>query len=229
MTPIQNPQTALADGRRLIVNQHPNSSQFAQGMAQLESAATAGLAEAQLTLGHVFAQIPVLENAAQHSAYWYRQAADQNHPIAQDRLADLYLLGKGVEADDALAFQWMARAAKQGHPHALCSVAYLHDNAVGTPFNPHEATRLYLLAAAQADPRGLFNTGLRYRDGLGAPQNDAWALACLSLGAFARYPLAQSCTERLQSSLSAEVLESAQTLQAQLRLRLREFQTRHDR
>lgn len=64
--------------------------------------AEAGDPDAQTSLGEVYEYLftqPRYEDAA----HWYRQAADQNSPVAQRRLAYLYENGFGVEKDPLLA------------------------------------------------------------------------------------------------------------------------------
>lgn len=228
MATTPDPHALFALGQRLVANRRPDTPEFTQGLEHLTHAARSGLLEAQLTLGHVYAQLPALDDSARQCAHWYRLAAEQGDPVARDRLADLHLLGRGVEADDAAAFELLDQTAAQGYPHALCSLAYLHDTAIGTDFDPEAASDRYLLAAAQADPRGLFNLGLRYRDGFGAPRHPAWALACLSLAAFAGYPLAGKCARALQSTLPGRERQQATDHETSLRARLRAFQARMD-
>lgn len=48
------------------------------------------------------------------SAYWYRKAADQGDPNAQNQLGYLYSWGIGVERDPAEAAKWFMRAAGSG-------------------------------------------------------------------------------------------------------------------
>ncbi|MHB8405322.1 MAG: hypothetical protein ACYDCJ_07875 [Gammaproteobacteria bacterium] len=69
------------------------TAEFTEGLELLKKSALAGFTEAQVTLGHVHAQVHLLPNAFQEAARWCQRAADQGHPMAQDRLADLCMLG----------------------------------------------------------------------------------------------------------------------------------------
>ena len=52
----------------------------------------------------------------QHTAvWWYRQAAECGHTIAQLNLGDLYARGIGVEADRVQAWMWFGLAAGAGN------------------------------------------------------------------------------------------------------------------
>ncbi|MGA9854973.1 MAG: 2OG-Fe(II) oxygenase, partial [Gammaproteobacteria bacterium] len=163
----------------------------------------AGFIEAQVTLGHVHAQVHLLPNAFQEAARWYQRAAEQGHPMAQDRLADLYMLGRGVLQSDAQAFEWYARTATQGYAMAQCNLAYMHSHGLGTPTDQDAATSLYLKAAAQGEARAYFNLGLRYATGLGAPLNPVHASAWMTNAARLDYPTAKTELESMLAQRAA--------------------------
>ena len=48
----------------------------------------------------------------------YCKAAAKGHPMAAYRLGTLYLSGKGVARDDAMAASWFRRSIELGHPEA---------------------------------------------------------------------------------------------------------------
>lgn len=137
------------------------------------------------------------------AAAWYRRAAEQGHPVAQDRLADLYMLDRGVPQNDVRAFQWYARTAAQGYAMAQCNLAYMHAQGLGTPADHAAATTLYLQAAAQGEGRAYFNLGLRYAAGWGAPRNLVHASAWMTNAARLDYPTAKTELELMAAQLSA--------------------------
>lgn len=193
----------------------------------MRRAAEAGSVEAEVTLGDVYAQVSMLPNAATECARWYRLAAEKGHPVAQDRLADLHLRGYGVRGDDGEAFGWYARTAAQAYPHALCNLAYMLGEGLGKPADSGAAAVSYLSAAALADPRGLFNLGLLYSEQKDDPAFAAAAHACLTLAAFAQYPLADEHLQELNRRRDADdTTATAVELASRLRERLRAFQTR---
>ncbi len=138
--------------------------------------------------------------------------------MAQDRLADLYMLGRGVPQNDAQAFNWYARTAAQGYAMAQCNLAYMHAQGLGTPADQTAATTLYLQAAAQGEGRAYFNLGLRYAAGGGAPRNLVHASAWMTNAARLDYPTAKpelelmavqlSATERIQVGELSAVIEA---------------------
>lgn len=211
-------------GQALLASNAHDTAAFAEGLELLEKSAAADFIEAQLALGHVHAQFHMLPDAAAQCARWYRQAAERGHPVAQDRLADLYMLGRGVVRDDAQALHWYARTAAQAYPHALCNLAYMQDEGLGANPDAGAAAQHYVRALALADPRGLFNFGLR----CAAADPSFWpaAHACLSLAAFAQYPLAAEESRQFDARLNTADRERGATLADQLRLRLHVFQQR---
>lgn len=56
---------------------------------------------------------------------WYRKAAEQNLPLAQDNLGTMCLAGRGVPADQVQAVAWLEKAAAQGHEQSKAKLAAL--------------------------------------------------------------------------------------------------------
>ena len=57
--------------------------------------------------------------------YWYRRAAEQGYPPAQNNLGWLYMHGRGVSPDEEMAVKWFRRAAQQGDVTALDNLKVL--------------------------------------------------------------------------------------------------------
>jgi len=93
---MSTPETWFKNGEALVAANRYGTAEFTEGLELLKKSALAGFTEAQVTLGHVHAQVHLLPNAFQEAAGWYQRAADQEHPMAQDRFADLCMLGRGV-------------------------------------------------------------------------------------------------------------------------------------
>ncbi len=187
---MSTPDSWHKQGEALIAAHHYGSAEFSEGLELLKKSAAAGFIEAHVTLGHVHAQVHVMPNAFQEAARWYQLAAERGHPMAQDRLADLYMLGRGVTQSDTQAFAWYARTAAQAYAMAQCNLAYMHSQGLGTPVDQQSATSLYLQAAAQGEARAYFNLGLRYAAGLGTPLNAVHASAWMNNAARLTYPTA---------------------------------------
>lgn len=69
------------------------------------------------------------------AAYWFEQAAQQNHVRAQYELGEMYKHGKGVTASVAKAKYWLSSAAKAGSNQAAISLRDLDDVPISQPDN----------------------------------------------------------------------------------------------
>ncbi len=101
----------------------------------LTLAAEAGLARAQYRLGTLNDNpdpVTWRENPIE-AIRWYRQAADQNWPGAQLKLAQFYLRGTALEPDEARALELVRAAADQEYAPALQELAGLYARGIGEP------------------------------------------------------------------------------------------------
>lgn len=223
------PEQSLQEGEALVAAHAHGTPEFARGLALLQQAAVAGLVEAELVLGHVHAQVHLLPDADKQAAAWYRRAAERGHPAAQDRLADLYMAGRGVSQSDAEAFAWYRRTAEQAYPVAQCNLAYMLAEGIGTGADEDAATSWYLRAAAQGDARAYFNLGLRFREGHGAPANAVQAAACMANAARLGYPYANEELAALQSQLTPAERADADALAVRIAANFDALQRRLER
>lgn len=112
-----------------------------RGIAILRNAAEKGNANAQFTLGviyaggHYDAKEPYFMDAndelsytmlggkidLKRAAYWYTLAAQQGHNTALNNLGQAYREGAGVEQDLVKATELIRKAAEQGNPYAQLS------------------------------------------------------------------------------------------------------------
>ena len=209
---MDTPENWLREGEALLTGHVYGSPEFARGLELLQKSADAGSLEAQVTLGHVYAQVQLLPEAAARAAAYYRRAAEQGHPVAQDRLADLYMIGRGLAQDDVQAFHWYRRTAEQAYPVAQCNLAYMLSEGIGCSEDDAAATSWYLRAAAQGESRAYFNLALRYRDGLGTPPDAVMACAWMANAARLQYPGADTQLLTMQGTLSPSQLDEARRL-----------------
>ncbi|MBK9306541.1 MAG: sel1 repeat family protein [Nitrospira sp.] len=87
----------------------PNSPDLHAVQAQ----ANQGDAEAQNSLGELYAKGMGMPQDYAQARVWYEKAAAQGHPLAQNNLAELYFAGLGVPQDYVRAYMWVTLAA--GH------------------------------------------------------------------------------------------------------------------
>jgi uncharacterized protein len=111
------------------------------------------------------------------AAQWYRKAADNGHPLAQNNLARLYLEGLGVAQSDAEAMKWYLRAASEGFAPAQNNVGYMYEtgragwNTAASSSSDNEAVKWYRKAAESGSAAGELNLGLAYFNGTGIRQD----------------------------------------------------------
>lgn len=226
---MHSPEQSLQEGEALVASHAHGTPGFARGLALLQEAAAAGSVEAELTLGHVYAQVHLLPDADTEAATWYRRAAERGHPAAQDRLADLYMAGRGVPQSDVEAFTWYRRTAEQAYPVAQCNLAYMLAEGIGTGADDEAATSWYLRAAAQGDARACFNLGLRFRAGHGAAANAVHAAALMANAARQGYPYAGEELAALQAQLTPAERADADNLAVRLAANFDSLQRRLER
>ena len=112
-----------------------NFNHLERGLAILRNAAEKGNADAQFTLGAIYAgcRFDVKEpyfgdhtmfwekNDLKRAAYWYTLAAKQGHVMALNNLGNAYRKGAGVEQNLVKATELIINAAEHGNLHAQLS------------------------------------------------------------------------------------------------------------
>lgn len=204
---VVDPRTAEQRGRELVSGAVPGSDPFAEGLALIEASARAGWAEGQLLLGHLLSQYPGLPDAPLRARNNYRAAADQGHPEARLRLADVNLFGYGGPVDDAAAFAHLDGLAAAGFSAALTQLALLRSHGIGCERDDTAATDLILQAAAQGDTLAFALLTERYLAGQGVPGRPDLAWAWLDLACRRGFPAA----ERRRTQLTGQLTEAQRT------------------
>lgn len=93
----------------------------------------------------------------------YEKAAEAEHPVAQNNLANLYCTGRiGIQPDDALARKWFRRAAEQGYAKAQNNLAVLYQIGAGGEKDEKAAQEWYEKAARQGFALAQSNLGTLY-------------------------------------------------------------------
>ena len=88
------------------------------------------------------------------AAALYRQAAEQDHMLAQYALAMMYRRGIGVPQDFAEARRWLRLVAERGYAVAQVNLAFLYRDGLGVEQDLDEALRWFRKAAARGHPGG---------------------------------------------------------------------------
>lgn len=104
---------------------------------------------------------------AKMSAFWYRKAADQGDPGAQNQLGFLYSSGIGVPADQAEALKWYERAMAGGSRAAKLNIAVMYLRGSGVRQDPRFGVQLLEDLVKKNDAAAEDYLGLVYYIGYG--------------------------------------------------------------
>jgi TPR repeat protein len=161
----------------------------ADPMAAVEhyrAAAQAGQVDAQLALARLLrTDDDVVPGDPAGSERWYGEAlqhleadARRGDALAAERLADLYLEGRGGPKNVDRALVLYEAAANSGRLGAQVKLArVLHKGADGVPADPAKAARYLQMAADQGHSGAGYTLAQMYADGEGVPQDGARAVA----------------------------------------------------
>lgn len=153
----------------------------AQAAELFQQAASAGLAEAQVALGHAFEFGKGVDQDMAMAVRCYTEAANQGLAAAQCALAELIAAGKGVERDEALAVKWWSKAASQDHLGAQVALELReaaskeaasrggNNKRAAAERRKNEARWIRVAENGNADTR--YHLGLMYAQGLGLEPN----------------------------------------------------------
>ena len=101
----------------------------------------------------------------------FQVLGDQGSAVAQRRLGDLYLNGKGVPRDAAEAARWYGRAAEQNDLPALAQLGMLYQRGEGVRPDWKAAHRLLKQAAEGGNAYAMREFAFMVLDGRGQPAN----------------------------------------------------------
>jgi TonB family protein len=110
-------------------------------ISDLKQKAQGGDPQAQTQMGLAFR-----DNNPDAAAEWFRKAAEQGNPIAQNDLGVLYHIGRGVPKDLEQAFGWYKKSAAQKYGPGVFNVAISYYNGDGVPEDMVTAYAWMLLA-----------------------------------------------------------------------------------
>jgi localization factor PodJL len=175
--------------------------------------AKGGDAQAQLQIG----LRELAKNDTADAAAWLERAATQGVPVAQYRLATLYVSGRGVPTDKVKAFRWYLAAAQSGNRKAMSNLAVAYVQGDGTPKNPQEAGRWFLKAAQLGLSDAQFDLAILCERGLGVPQNLTDAYRWYVIAAKAGDKESKDRVEALSSQLTTEDRVAAETAAAEFK------------
>jgi putative transferase (TIGR04331 family) len=98
-------------------------------------------------------------------------AGEISNASEQFAMANRYLGGRGLPADNQAAAYWMLRAASQGKADAEYRLGWMYETGVGLPINPTRAVYWYSKAAEHGSREACTSLGILYSKGIGVPTN----------------------------------------------------------
>jgi TPR repeat protein len=164
----------------------------------LQTAAASGDARAAYLLGqiHEFG-LGGRPRRGSEAARWYGQAADQGHPWAQFRLAQMLESGGAGRRDRPAAVRLTVAAAQGGVAQAAYNLGMMHRAGNGVARDAGEAARWLTVAAENGVPEAQYNLGLMYFRGDRVPRQLHDALSWMRQAAQGGYAPAQKAVGRL--------------------------------
>ena len=146
--------------------------------SKLADALIAANPSAFVEVARRFGQGDIFPRDIQQSAFWYKQAADRENPVAQYRLGTLYEEGIGVSKDVNEARRWYLRASDNGNALAMHNIAVLHTEGAFGEVDFKEGFKWFERGASYGIKDSQFNLGILYVRGLGIeaslPQAYKW-------------------------------------------------------
>ena len=114
--------------------------------------------------------------AYEEAVIWYRKAAEQGDPRAQNNLGICYERGNGVAADLKAAVRWYRQSAEQGNAIAQGNLGLCYELGKGMTKDWAAAVIWYEKAAEQGYPHAQYRLAECYRFGKGRKKDDQAAV-----------------------------------------------------
>jgi TPR repeat protein len=130
---------------------------YATALEELKPLAEQGDAEAQNSLGDMYAEGKGVTQNYKEAVKWYTKAAEQGDADAEYSLAWMFDRGKEVPQDYKEAVKWYTKAAEQGHASAQYNLAWMYYDGEGVPQNFVHCYVWNSLAAASGHKTAIVN------------------------------------------------------------------------
>lgn len=130
-----------------------------------------------------------------HISYiWFSIAAENNQPLAEFWLAEMYYKGDGVNQNVNKAVELYIRSARHGNRSAQRKLGTLYEDGIGVPKDYSQAMQWYMLSAQQGEGKAQSDLGDFYFYGIGTAidyiQAFNWYFkAALNMIPYSRYRL----------------------------------------
>ncbi len=137
----------------------------------IRAAAEAGIADAQYTLGTMYAHGQGTAQSKATAREWYRRAAAQEHAEALFNLGLHYDQGMEMEPDRAAALAWYDRASALGHAEAAYNAGHILFMGDGVDEDMARGLTYFEAAATRGVGNAYLALGWAYEFGLGIEQS----------------------------------------------------------
>jgi uncharacterized protein len=124
---------------------------YATALRLIRPLAEQGSADAQTTLGFMYANGQGVPQDYEAAVSWFRKAAGQGNAVAQLGLAARYTNGQGLPRDYEAAARWTRRVAERGFFEGQIALGFLYAAGRGVPQDYVLAHMWYNLAAVSGD------------------------------------------------------------------------------
>lgn len=121
----------------------------------IEKKAKEGDAEAQFSLGLIYAKGDGVAQDYLKAMKWLKKAAEQNHIKALFNLGLIHLYGAGVPKSEAEAATWFRYAAEGGYAKAQVKLGLMYRDGIGVPQDVPEAKKWLKMAVDQGYTIGM--------------------------------------------------------------------------
>jgi hypothetical protein len=176
---VAQPAPAPAPGEAPHVITENDALTFSLWLRRAEQ----GGADAQFTVGYMYATGRGAQLDYAEAQKWFRLAAAQDHPRALWALGLLFDNGWGVDRDQVEAFRWYRQAAEKGEPLAQTNVGAFYIEGLVVAANAAEAIVWFRRAAVQGQVRAMISLANIYGRGFGVPPDYPRALMWMYLAA----------------------------------------------
>ena len=183
---------------------------------ETKAKAETGDAEAQASLGYMYANGEGVWEDDKEAAKWFRKAAEQGHADAQFNLGLMYDIGEGVLKDDKEAVKWYRKAAVQGDARVQNNLGNRYTYGKGVPKNAKEAVKWFRKAAEQGYADAQFNLGLMYFKGQGVLGDGVTAYAWWNLAAANGFAPAKKKNDITAKSMNPAQIAKAEMLSKEM-------------
>ena len=132
-----------ADEQYIFGEKYFNDKNYIEAAKWYQNAAEQGHAEAQNSLGWMYANGIGVKRNDSIAVNWYRKSAEQGNADAQNHLGWMFGNGSGVDQDYAEAMRWYRKAAREGLAEAEYNIGWLYEDGNGVKQDYEKAIKWY--------------------------------------------------------------------------------------